>query len=465
MNERLKRYMVRCTILILMSLMAALTGCGKDAYTDSFEGMESVENVEHLEHVESEEVYISYDEVNIKHDEVDITHDEDKKQESEDADDLGNLDTVIDADLDIDLDADNEVNIDPTEVYERFLNSKLSVELKEKQVTISNLFWDNDIKYCFLDIDGDGIDELHIKDNVIYYAIKAVDGVPQILFKGWWNYEPVVTDELCGILYYYNDGYGSEYIKFIQISADGSTKSDGEFWWHDENKNENMDTDDSFEIYIGYDDSLEKYIGYEDIGMEQYIQYKKEHSAQQTGYELEWTDRRLKEFATWQEAYIDFLKKPSDTIWVGHGWEECSLIYIDYDGVPELCIDTKVAATGEIIVSFYEGQVRAMMRGRGGIKYIEYGGLLYSDWGSMGYYPCDIYMLEKGEFSEIGTGWISDHYDEETAIVYYTYYWEGKEVTETEYEECIKEKIDKSKCIEPSVLYSRDEMLEMLTDS
>ncbi|MDE5866552.1 MAG: hypothetical protein K2H31_08145, partial [Lachnospiraceae bacterium] len=187
-----------------------------------------------------------------------------------------------------------------------------------------------------------------------------------------------------------------------------------------------------------------------------------EHSAQQAGYELEWTDKRLKEFATWQEAYIDFLKKPSNIIWVGKGREKCSLIYIDDDNVPELYINTGGAATGETIVSFYEGKVRTMNRDRGGIKYIEYGGLLYSDWGNMGFYPCDIYMLEKGEFTEIGTGWIRERFDDEHMFIGYVHYWEGKEVTETEYEELIKEKIDKSKCIEPSVLYSRDEMLEVL---
>ena len=103
-----------------------------------------------------------------------------------------------------------------------------------------------------------------------------------------------------------------------------------------------------------------------------------------------------------------------------------------------------------------------MNRDRGGIKYNECSGLLYSDWGNMGFYPCDIYMLEKGEFSEIGTGWVRERWYDNYTFLGYAYYWAGKEVTETEYEECIKEKIDKSKCIEPSVLYSRDEMLEML---
>ncbi len=352
--------------------------------------------------------------------------------------------------------SDASENSNIMEIYESFLNGELSAEQEEKQVTISDLFWDNDIEYCFLDIDGDGIDELHIRDNVIYYVIKAVDGAPQILFEGWWNYEPVVSDELCGILYYNND-YGSEGIEFIRISADGSTESDGKFRWSDENENGYMDTEDFFKIYIG------KFSDYEDIDMEHYVQYKKEHSAQQAGCELGWTDRCLNEYVTWQEAYINFLKKPSATIWVGSGREEYSLIYIDDNDIPELYIDTNVSATGVIIVSFYEGKVRSMVRDRGGIEYIEYGGLLYCDWGNAGFYPCNVYMLEKGAFSEIGTGWYSEYADEQGNICY-DYFWEGRAVTEAEYEAYIDERIDRSGCVEPSLLYSEDEILEILAD-
>lgn len=256
-------------------------------------------------------------------------------------------------------------DLSTAETYERFLNGELTVEQEEEQVTIDDLFWDNDIEYCFLDIDGDGSEELHIRDNAVYYAIKAVDGIPQILFEDWW-YEPI-----------------------------------------------------------------------------------------EAGYEPKWMDKRLKEFATWQEAYIDFLNKPSATTWVsGNSSEEYSLIYIDDDDIPELHIFTGGMATGVTIVSFYEGKVRAMNRERGGIKYIERGGLLYSDWGNMGFYPCNIYMLEKGEFSEIGTGVIrecydGEYYDEEYTDIWYEYLWEGKEVTEEEYEACINEMIDTSACVEP----------------
>ena len=394
-------------ILMFMFLTTALTGCGSDVRV---EGSGTVRTIE-------------YDEIEAPESEV----------------------------------PDSPENLIIMEIYEGFLNGELLVEQEEEQIAISDLFWDNDIEYCFGDIDGDGIDELHIRDNVIYYAIKAVDGAPQILFEGWWNYEPVVTSELCGILHYVNYGYGYEDIEFIQINPDGSTKSDGEFGWSDKNKNGNMDAGDSFKIYIG------KFTDYEDIDMEHYVQYKKEHSAQQAGCKLEWTDRCLNAFATWQEAYIDFLKKPSATIWVGSGWEEYSLIYIDDDDIPELYIDTNASATRVIIVSFYEGKVRSMVRDRGGIEYIEYGGLLYSDWGNAGFYPCNVYMLEKGTFSEIGTGWYSDYADEQGNICY-DYFWEGSAVTEAEYEAYIDERIDRSGCVEPTLLYSEDEILEILAD-
>ncbi|MDE7429297.1 MAG: hypothetical protein K2N00_08560, partial [Lachnospiraceae bacterium] len=98
------------------------------------------------------------------------------------------------------------------------------------------------------------------------------------------------------------------------------------------------------------------------------------------------------------------------------------------------------------------------------IQYLEYGGLFYSDWGNMGFYPCNVYMLEKGEFSEIGTGWISENYDAEKEDADYDHFWEGSLVTEAEYKECLNKLIDTSKCIEPTELYTQDEMLGILAE-
>lgn len=78
------------------------------------------------------------------------------------------------------------------------------------------------------------------------------------------------------------------------------------------------------------------------------------------------------------------------------------------------------------------------------------------------FYPCNVYKLEKGEFSEIGTGWISENYDAEEEYLDYDHFWEGSLMTEAEYKECLNKLIDTSKCIEPTELYTQDEMLEIL---
>ena len=142
-------------------------------------------------------------------------------------------------------------------------------------------------------------------------------------------------------------------------------------------------------------------------------------------------------------------------------WCSYSLIYVDDDDIPELFFFTGSMAGGEVIVSFYDGSVRAMNRERSGMKYIEHGGLLYNGNGNTGFYPCNIYMLEKGVFSEIGTGWYAEYSDEEGSLRY-EYFWEGKAVTEAEFEAHIDELIDREKCVEPSVMYSEEEMLERL---
>ncbi len=314
-------------------------------------------------------------------------------------------------------DSNDSANTNLIKIYESFLNGEISVEQNGQQVIINELFWDNDIEYCLFDIDGDDREELHIRDSAVYYAVKVSDETPRIIFEGWWCYEPVVTDKRCGILRYFH-GYGYEEMEFIKIGADGSRESDGLSYWSDKNDNGNID--------------------------------------------LEWTGRRLKDFATWQEAYIDFIKKIHVTVPTLDGFEY-SLIYVDADDIPELYIFTGGMATGEIIVSYYNGKIGAMNRDRIGIAYMEHGGLLYNRNGAMGFYPCNIYRLERGEFSEIGTGWYLE-YDDGQGNVRDDYYWEGSAVTETEYEAHIDKLIDTSKCVEPSLLYSEDEMLEILVN-
>lgn len=339
-------------------------------------------------------------------------------------------------------------SLDDAEVYERFLDGGLAIEWKERQVCIDELFWDNVIEYCFLDIDGDGREELHIRDGSVYYAVDIRDKKLRIIFEGWWSYEPVITEEQCGILRCYN-GYGSEWIEFMRVNADGSTESDGEYRWYDDNGNGTIDEMDSF-------------YGRGDIDMEQYAEYREKYLTKRAQQGPEWREKRVKNFETWQEAYTDFIQKADGTLSISdNSWCECSLIYVDADDIPELFFFTGSMVSGEIIVSFYDGNVRAMSRERSGMKYIEYGGLLYNGNGATGFYPCNVYRLEKGVFSEIGTGWYTE-YDDGEGNIRQDYFWKDKAVTEDEFEGYIDELIDREKCVEPSLLYSEEEMLERL---
>lgn len=394
-----KKCMIRCVAPILA--VTAFTGCKNDTYTYA-EFSESVETVE-------------YDEIIAQQSDV----------------------------------LNDSPGTNTKEIYGHFLDGELTVEWKEKQIRISDLFWDNDIEYCFGDIDGDGEEELHIRDKSAYYAVKLQNETPQILFEGWWGYEPIVTDRLCGIFYNWHK-YGREEIKFIQINADGSQESEGTFCWFDHNKNGYMDEEDSFH-------------GREDISMEQYVRYRQEQIAKQAENKLQWTSRRLKHFETWEEAYIDFINKMHVAESVTDDWDY-SLIYVDNDEIPELFLYMGGMASGEMIVSFYDGTIGTMNRSRSGMQYIEYGGLLYNGNGNTGLYPCNVYMLEKGVFSEIGTGWYSEYFDEQGNFEY-VYFWEDCAVTEAAFEASVDELIDRSKCIEPPFIYTENEILDLLTSS
>lgn len=397
--ERIKQYPIRHAILMLLPVIMVLSGCQSNMQAESSQTAQ------------------------------DAASDKDKTPEP-------------------DLLADSE-DFDDREIYEDFLGGRLTTELEGQQVCIDELFWSNDIEYCFWDIDDDGCDELHVRDDTIYYAVKIQDETPEIIFEGWWQYEPVAADGLCGILRS-SSQYGSGDLEFIRMNADGSQESDGWMHWSDQNKNGIIDGEDFF-------------IGCENA--DQYFQFLNQYTAMQEKNKLKWAGRQLKQFDTWQEAYVDFIQKIHITIPLPEPKFEYLLIYVDADYIPELYIYTGGMASGELIVSFYDGKVRALNRGRVGIQYLKHGGLLYGETGAMGFYPSNVYQLEKGEFSEIGTGWYTDGIDDQ-GNMYFEYYWEDVPVTEEQFEASINELIDTSKCVIPdmldSMLYSEDEILAIL---
>lgn len=356
-------------------------------------------------------------------------------------------------------------------IYERFLNNEIAVMRQVQPLCdpddvqpyyIRELFWDNDIEYCYFDIDGDGREELHIRDSGVYYAVKVRDQTLQILHEGWWISEPVRTDSLCGVLIHEIKQY-TEFIGFITIDADGNKDSTGLYSWCDENRNGIIDETDTF--------SAPRFYAPDGIDKADYQRFQEKYTIPEE-YQLPWLSMRIKNFAGWQDAYADFIHTLHVTGYLPYPEESrYSLVYLDADAIPELYVETGGVTINEIIVSFYNGKVQSINRYRAGMKYLEHQGLLYNDNGSIshdhdgdrGFYPCNVYRLSKGTFTKIGTGWYAYQEDEEGNLLSEEYCWEGRPVTKSVYGMRLRELIDTSRCVEPATLYKEKEITKILT--
>lgn len=167
------------------------------------------------------------------------------------------------------------------------------------------------------------------------------------------------------------------------------------------------------------------------------------------------------ESAAWRTTYADYI----DGLWKDGQPDSAfsfSLIYLDNDDIPELFISTACEADGEIAVTYYDGKISEESLPRMGSMYIERSGLIYTNTGHMGYYPVYIRKLEKGEFSVIGSGIRTERLDNENDNLIKDYEWEGKMVSEEEYNDHIDLMFDREQGICPERRYSSEEMLSLL---
>lgn len=178
------------------------------------------------------------------------------------------------------------------------------------------------------------------------------------------------------------------------------------------------------------------------------------------------------ESLTWQKAYIDYIESFFEENSEIYSYFSFSLIYLDDDDIPELFVNTGGEASGEIVATFFNGQLQTEQLSRLGSEYIERSGLLYCDNGHMGHYPVYIIKLENGEFSEIGSGLRTYRAAEEGEDTFYAldengepineFYWEEQPVSEDEFYENIDALFDREQGIRPERLYSVEEMISIL---
>lgn len=180
----------------------------------------------------------------------------------------------------------------------------------------------------------------------------------------------------------------------------------------------------------------------------------------------------VREYATWQEAYTDYINRVGEECdWDSETLSRLrfSLIYLDDDEIPELFFITGGEASGEFVMTFWEGKLVEKHLSRLGTRYIERSGLLYTDTGHMGHYPVTITKLENGVFSVIGEGLSLFRVDEEghyvldeEEIPLRDYKWEDVDISEEAYDAAIDALFDREQGIWPEREYSAEEMLSVL---
>ncbi len=202
------------------------------------------------------------------------------------------------------------------------------------------------------------------------------------------------------------------------------------------------------------------------------VEEETKSTAEETEESEENEDMSVEGNELWVQAYLDFLKNDED---YGQNGQDSgmrfALIYLDDDEVPELFIDTGFEAGGECIVTFHDGKTIKQQLERCGSQYIEKSGLIYTNTGHMDYYPLTITKLENGQFTEIGSGlsYVSEENgkkmrEDENYPYILTYEWEGKTVTEDQFNAEVAELYDLDQSKYPENFHSYDEFVKMIQD-
>ncbi len=168
-------------------------------------------------------------------------------------------------------------------------------------------------------------------------------------------------------------------------------------------------------------------------------------------------------YADWREAYVDYIKKNDYLLNVRTeydygGYFSYSLIYLDDNDIPELFISGDCEASGELLITFYNGRISEYHMSRIGSQYIENSGLICSNNGHSDVYPFVIAQLREGSFIRVASGVSMVEWDENGNSTA-QYEFEGESVTEEEYENRIREIFDYEQASYPNHPFDYDEMI------
>ncbi|MDE5768540.1 MAG: C-type lectin domain-containing protein [Oscillospiraceae bacterium] len=183
------------------------------------------------------------------------------------------------------------------------------------------------------------------------------------------------------------------------------------------------------------------------------------------------------EFSTWQEAYavyIDYLiQKNPDPEFAKNNYR-FALIQLDDDPeqIPELYFLSCSDAIGESVATWHEKHLVTLgLSNTSAADYIEKSNLLYHHPSKATNSPATVYALRNGVFEKIASGaywWDSAKANNDKIEMdsrnrpANAYEWEGKSVSEQEFDQNLNAVYDTERSIRPQEWYPVDEILSVL---
>ena len=166
----------------------------------------------------------------------------------------------------------------------------------------------------------------------------------------------------------------------------------------------------------------------------------------------------------WERAYLDFIVQDDTMIDVGYADEvRYYLLNLDSDAIPELYINYGFTYAGAKICTWDEDQVNFVNVGAGDeLFYYEKGTCFHVSGGRMDHYYDVVFQIKNGRIQEKVRGeWEVLSYEPEEV----TYTWNGKNVSESDYQASLTYMFDDSgaKQAEDQGSYSYDEIRNVLS--
>ena len=169
--------------------------------------------------------------------------------------------------------------------------------------------------------------------------------------------------------------------------------------------------------------------------------------------------------ADWKRLYIDYINDnpPSEP-----DMSSYSLIYINDDDIPELWINFGFSFEGNHLCTVSGGKLDVINFSQYGLSYIERQNLFVINGGRMDIFYDDVYRVQDGKFVRLHKGnyGVEDNTNvplDEEGLAIYRYWWDGKEVSEKEYESALSSVFDASKAVAPDEnSYGADEIVSKI---